>query len=165
MRCRRKERIKTIAFGFPDNAVFIDGTGKKIKWQNYKKKKLRDLLQYNRIDRFLNEVYRDKDDGINSQGNDKYKVTAAIAKMYFDNPVNGSNKLECICYPSVSGLAGATNYAFPKKIADKVLEPDSFYVFEICSGGKYGNFALKIVCFSLNYTNNGKIEWENIILR
>jgi hypothetical protein len=171
MRCRRKNAIKigSVAFGFPDCATFIDATGKKINWGEYKKKKIRlstiQAQKNNKIDGFLNKVYRDEDNVINSYGDDKYKLTASIAKMYFDNPMKGSQKLDCICYPSVSGLRGATNYAFPKKIADQILEPDSFFVFEIWPGRKFGKFALKLICFSLNYATNGKIKWENIVVK
>jgi len=171
MRCWKKDsrRIETVAFGFPNDARFIDGKGKIINWGEYKKVKIglsKDQAQKNnKIDGFLNKVYRDKDKNINSYGDDKYKITAAIAKMYFDNPAKNSHKLDCICYPSVSGVKGATNYAFAKRVADTILEPDSFYVFEIWPGKEFGKFALKLIYFSMNHGINGKIKWENIIIK
>ena len=171
MRCRRKNshKIESVAFGFPDRAKFIDGKGKIINLGEYKEVKIGlskgQAQKNNKIDRFLNEVYRDEDKNIDSYGDDKYKITAAIAKMYFDNPAKNSHKLDCICYPSVSEVKGATNYAFTKRVADTILEPDSFYVFEICPGEKFGKFALKLICFSMNVDMTGKIAWENIIIK
>jgi len=171
MRCRRKKssKVESVAFGFSDKAKFIDGKGKVIDWGEHKRVKIglnKDQYQKNKeIDEFLNKVYRDHDMVMNSYGDDKYKLTASIAKMYFDNPAKNSHKLDCICYPSVSGSKGATNYAFPKKVADTILELDSFYVFEIWPGKKFGKFALKLICFSMNYGGNGEIKWENIIIK
>lgn len=171
MRCRNLgfSQVSLVGFGFSDEAIFIDRSGRKITWGEFRANKLNLSKEDGEINglvnNFLNDVFRDKEKNIQKWDDDRYKITAAIAKIWLDNPLKESKKLDGICYPTIKENLYFSNYAFSKESADKFLEGDSFFLFEICKGEPYGRFALKLVDYAMGIEADGRIQWQNIIMK
>lgn len=180
MHCQNKKEptiMKTIGLGFSNEDRFKSKDGKEfINWGKHKQEKIssqykeeyknnkiveENISKNSLIDKFLNEEFRRR---VNSDSrNFEYKITAAVASLYLDNPVPNSQIHDGICYPSVYGQKSSPNWAFTVKAANEFYKPFYFETIEI---GKIikennktqycGNSRFK----SIEITLSGDIRWE-----
>ena len=161
MRCRNvnARNMSAISFGFPDNSRLIFSNGDSINLSDHREAAFdmdEDSLEKNKIiDSFFNSVFLDNDKLICSYGDHRYKITAALAKMYFDNPNPNSHRLNCICYPSVSSRRNATNYAIINDYALEYLIVDGFWCYEA------HDETLKLISFASGVGIDETILWDN----
>lgn len=167
MRCRNTNvrNMSTIGFGFRDNSTLIFSNGNSIDLSKHRTSAFKmdeDSLKKNKIiDLFFNDVFRDNDKLVCSYGDYRYKITAALAKMYFDNPNPDSSRLNCICYPSVSSRRNATNYAIINDYACEYLIPDSFRCFKTLDETLRDTSALRLINSARGVGPDKTIPWDN----
>ncbi|MFA5156841.1 MAG: hypothetical protein WC532_05565 [Candidatus Omnitrophota bacterium] len=183
MRCCSRgdtSAMMNVGFGFRDEGKLQSKDGKTIiNWGKYKEEKIRRLyskqysidrivqeclLKNKMIDGFLNQEFRKE---INSdECNYEYKITAAIASLYLDNPLSHV-RLDAISYPSIrTGLSAGPNWAFTIESANKFYKPEHLETIEIdkienkSESIKYsGNARFK----SKEIKHSGQIIWEKLV--
>jgi hypothetical protein len=117
------DKICTAPLGFPPNTKFeVTNGGVAMAWHEHRKDKLRQRFKHESdideklanielIDNFLNVEFNK----FVGKGEEyKYKITAAIAKVYLENP---SKLLNGICYQGVKNKSGS-NFSFTAEAAD-----------------------------------------------
>lgn len=166
IKCRNinAKNMSAISFGFHDNSRLIFSNGNSINLLEHREAALdmdEDSLEKNKIiDLFFNSIFRDNDKLVCSYGDYRYKITAALAKMYLDNPNSDSSRLDCICYPSVSSKNNATNYAIINDYACEYLTPDSFWRFEIRDEILNNPSALRLINSAREVDTDKTILWD-----
>lgn len=160
------DKLAIIGLGFPDKSIF-KGSGKIINWAERRRssieKHLKNLqleqpiieeqIKKNElIDVFLNEEFRK----IVINRDFEYKISAAIATMFLNNP-KGS-PVQGICYPSISTRYEGYNWAFVPKAVDAFFIPTRFLRIKILDKKENGVYETSILSRA-NQTDCGTIIW------
>lgn len=165
LKCKVKEFYAhgVIGVGLLEDSLFVS-PDRTIKWKDYRDNTIRKFFQYRiKNEKFLDDqITKNKliDEYLSQKfcepclsGDYEYKITAAVATLFLNNPVSPSPVL-AICYPSVKRDLKAVNWAFTTQAADQYLEPIQFVKFRKAKGLQYDPLYK-----SETTDDHGNIQW------